>query len=137
MSNIVTKQEELVVRLGSDLMFPIDTMFRPVSGLNLLLQDIQLLLLTLPGERVGKPDFGCGIKQLLWDNLSTAGANGKAAITSALDLFEPRITLIDIFSESNTNTGLITFNIQFIVNNTDQRINLVFPLRVSTALSFA
>ena len=137
MSNIVTKQEELVVRLGSDLMFPIDTMFRPVSGLNLLLQDIQLLLLTLPGERVGKPDFGCGIKQLLWDNLSTAGANGKAAITSALDLFEPRITLIDIFSESNTNTGLITFNIQFIVNNTDQRITLVFPLRVSTALSFA
>jgi hypothetical protein len=137
MANTLTTKEALTIRLGADLTAPIDTKFTPITGLNLLLQDIQLLLLTLPGERVNRPTFGCGLRHLIWENMDVAETAGSSIIRAALELFESRINVIDVSAESNINTGLITFNIQFVVNSTDQKVNLVFPLRTSTDLSFA
>jgi len=137
MANITSNDESLKIRLGSDLMFPISGDFKSVSGLDLLLQDIQQLLLTIPGERVNRPDFGCNLRDQVWENMDAAEVNGAGAIRQALENFEPRITILDVNSTSNYNTGLITFNIQFIVNDSDRSVNLIFPFRVGTALSFA
>jgi hypothetical protein len=137
MTEIKTVQESLKIRLGSDLKFPIEGSFDTVNGLELLLQDIQQLLLTIPGERVFRPDFGCNLRNQIWENMAAGQINGAASIRQALETFEPRITIINVTSESNENTGLITFNIQFLVSNTDTSINLVFPFRTGTQLSFA
>jgi len=137
MAKIKSSTQSLNERLGSDLRFPIDGNFQPVSGLDLLLQDIQQLLLTIPGERVNRPDFGCNLRNQVWENLHVAAEVGKASIQESLENFEPRITVIDVSSETNNNTGLITFNIQFIVNNTDTALNLIFPFRAGTQLSFS
>lgn len=137
MANIKSKEQSLKARLGSDLKFPIQNNFEPVSGLEVLLQDIQRLLLTVPGERVGRPLFGCNLRTQLWENIHIAALDGAASIREALDNFEPRITVINIDSTINENTGLITFNIQFVVNETDTAVNLVFPFRSGTQLSFA
>ena len=137
MANITSNDESLKIRLGSDLMFPIAGDFKSISGLDLLLQDIQQLLLTIPGERVNRPDFGCNLRDQVWENMDAAQVNGAGAIRQALENFEPRITILDVNSTSNYNTGLITFNIQFIVNDSDRAVNLIFPFRVGTALSFA
>jgi len=137
MAKIKSTEQSLEVRLGSDLKFPINGSFEPISGVDLLLQDIQQLLLTIPGERVNRPDFGCLLRNQIWENMSVAAQNGAAAIRSALDTFEPRIEVLDVNSDINNNTGLITFNIQFIVKNTDTSISLIFPFRAGTALSFA
>lgn len=137
MANITSNDESLKIRLGSDLMFPIAGDFKSISGLDLLLQDIQQLLLTIPGERVNRPDFGCNLRDQVWENMDAAEINGAGAIRQALENFEPRVTVLDVNSTSNYNTGLITFNIQFIVNDSDRAVNLIFPFRVGTALSFA
>lgn len=137
MAKIKSAKENLQVRLGSDLLFPIAGNFKSVAGLELLLQDIQRLLLTIPGERPMRPNFGCNLRNQIWENLETARIQGAASIREALELFEPRITLLNVNSSSNENTGLITFNIQFVVNNTDTAVNLVFPFRAGTQLSFA
>ena len=137
MAKIKSAAQSLNERLGSDLRFPIEGNFQPISGLDLLIQDIQQLLLTLPGERVNRPDFGCNLRNLVWENLHVAAEAGKASIHEAIENFEPRITLTNVDSTTNENTGLITFNIQFIVNNTDTALNLIFPFRVGTALSFS
>jgi Bacteriophage baseplate protein W len=137
MATIKSKEESLKARLGSDLKFPILDSFEPVAGLALLLQDIQRLLLTMPGERVGRPAFGCNIRLQVWENLDVAADDGAACIREALDNFEPRITVMNVDSTINDNTGLITFNIQFVVNDTDTAVNLIFPFRAGTQLSFS
>lgn len=124
-------------RLGSDLKFPISGSFEPVEGLNLLIQDIQLLLLTVPGERVNRPEFGCRITELVWENIATVVEEGPSLIKTALDTFEPRIKVFRVDVDSNENTGLVSFVIRFAVKSTDTSVNLVFPLRVGTDLSFS
>ena len=137
MVKIKSRQSNLNERLGSDLQFPISNSFKPVSGIDLLLQDMQQLLLTIPGERVNRPDFGCLLRNQIWENLGTASVHGAAAIREALERFEPRITVLNVTSSVNENTGLITFNILFKVNNTDTALNLIFPFRAGTQLSFS
>lgn len=136
MAKITSKQQSLKDRLGSDLKFPIDTNFQAISGVDLLIQDIQRLLLTVPGERPNRPEFGCNLRNQIWENIDVAATNGAASIREAIDRFEPRITLISVTSSVNRNTGLITFNIQFQVNNDDSTLNLVFPFRAGTQISF-
>jgi phage baseplate assembly protein W len=137
MPRITSRDASLNERLGSDLKFPISGNFSPISGLDLLLQDIQQVLLTTPGERVNRPEFGCNLRMQVWENLGTAAIQGAASIREALERFEPRITVTNVDSTINENTGLITFNIQFIVNNTDTALNLIFPFRSGTQLSFS
>lgn len=137
MARINSKEEALKDRLGSDLKFPIQGSFVAISGLEVLLQDIQILLLTLPGERPGRPEFGCALRNQIWENFEQARTAGSASIREALERFEPRISLLNVNSTANENTGLITFNIQFIVNSTDTSANLIFPFRVGTQLSFS
>jgi uncharacterized protein len=137
MVKLKSATDNLNERLGADCRLPINGSFEPVSGIELLLQDIQQLLLTLPGERVNRPQFGCYLKSMIWENIDVAAAQGATAIQAALTNYEPRITVLSITSEINSNTSLIIFNINFLVNATDTALNLVFPFRVGTALSFA
>lgn len=136
-SNTISATDSLNTRLGSDLTFPIAGSFEPIAGVPLLLQDIQQLLLTIPGERVNRPEFGCGLRQQVWENLSSVAINGPAVIRTAIESYEPRITILNIDSTPNEVTGTIVFNIQFVINSTDSVLNLVFPFRVGTQLSFS
>lgn len=137
MEKIKSKEETLTARLGSDLKFPINGNFEPIDGVDLLLQDIQQLLLTIPGERVMRPRFGCELRNQIWENIDDAIVNGESAIRSAITRFEPRIQVTSISSSTNRNTGLINFVIRFVIKKTDQRVNLIFPFRAGTQLSFA
>ena len=130
-------QQSIIDRLGSDTRFPISGSFQPISGTDLLLQDIQMLLLTLPGERPMRPDYGCNLRNQIWENIQVAKNNGIADIKNALDLYEPRIQVITVTGDLNENTGLISFNIQFFVLSTNSTLNLVFPFRVGSQLSFS
>jgi len=43
------------------------------------------LLMTAPGERINRPDFGCGVRQLVFDPTSTVGATfGQIVVHQAL-----------------------------------------------------
>ncbi|MCP3911607.1 MAG: GPW/gp25 family protein [Actinomycetia bacterium] len=43
------------------------------------------LLMTAPGERTNRPDFGCGVRQLVFDPASTVGATfGQIVVHQAL-----------------------------------------------------
>ena len=134
MATLQSVQNSLDIRLGADLKFPINGNFEAIRGLNVLLQDIQTLLLTMPGERVFRPALGCNLRSMIWENMDVAVLEGAGAIEEALDNFEPRIRVENVDGEANVNTGLIIFNIQFTVIETDTSVNLVFPFRSSTQL---
>jgi phage baseplate assembly protein W len=137
MVKIKSATENLNERLGADCKLPINGSFEPITGTELLLQDIQQLLLTLPGERVQRPLFGCKLRSYIWENIEVAQQLGAASITSALVNFEPRIIVNSVTSTVNTNTSLIIFTVSFVVRATDTSLNLIFPFRVGTTLSFA
>lgn len=130
-------QPSIKDRLGSDLKFPIVGNFEPVSGIPTLIQDIQQLLLTSPGERVFRPNFGCKLNSMVWENIDSVSENGAAEIKAALTLYEPRITVTQVISNVNRDTGLVIFGIKFIIKNTDTQVNLVFPFRTSAVISQA
>lgn len=137
MALVTSTQTSLTQRLGSDVQMPINNSFNPISGVELLLQDMQDLLLTIPGERVYHPTYGCNLRNQLWENIDTAANKGGMSIQSALNKFEPRINTLSVTATINRNTDLLIFQINFIILATNTPFNLVFPFRSGTALSFA
>lgn len=131
------QNQTLIDRLGSDLTMPISGDFTPIAGLPLVIQDIQQLLLTVPGERVMRPTYGCQLRNQIWENIDSAAVSGAASITTAINSFEPRVNLVSVNYNINRNTDLILFYINFVVINTNISSNLIFPLRAGTAISFA
>ncbi len=92
-------------------------------------QSIWMILDTSPGERVMRPDFGCGLHDLIFDvnNASTANAI-NVAVREALGTWEPRIDVLDVFVEPDeANSSLLLIEINYQVRATNSRYNMVYP----------
>jgi phage baseplate assembly protein W len=92
-------------------------------------QAIWLVLGTAPGERVMRPDFGCGIHNLVFA-INSAGTAGQAAnlVRQALIRWEPRIDLLDVSAAADAaNPALLLIEIEYRVRTTNSRFNLVYP----------
>lgn len=92
-------------------------------------QSIWLILATAPGERRMRPDFGCGIHDLVFQANTTA-LHGVVAerVRTALVTWEPRIDVLDVLVDAPveaTNTLLIRISYRIRSNNTVY--NLVYP----------
>jgi phage baseplate assembly protein W len=96
-------------------------------------QSIWLILSTAPGERVMRPDFGCGIHALVFETIG-AGTMGRLAseVTQALTLWEPRIEVdgVDVQPDA-TEPGRLLITITYRVPSTNSRFNFVYPFYVS------
>jgi len=91
-------------------------------------QSIWLILGTAKGERVMRPDFGCGIYDLVFEtnSASTAGRI-EEAVRSALLFFEPRIDVLEVQVQNNGNGEVLMISIDYQVRATDNMFNLVYP----------
>ena len=99
------------------------------DGEEAIRQSIWMILSTAPGERIMRPDFGCGIQDLVFGVNDAATANAVAgAVRQALALWEPRIDVLDVYANPDAarpNQLLIEINYQ--VRSTNSRFNLVYP----------
>jgi len=93
-------------------------------------QNLKMLVLTNPGERIMDPNFGVGISRFLFQQEAsfTSGAISER-ILSQVSTYLPyiRITNIDIFERtdlSNTYQLTIEYNIPKISNNRVLILNL-------------
>jgi len=65
-------------------------------------QAILLLLSTIPGERVMRPDYGCDIYRLIFaPNDDTTAGLAIHYVRQALERWEPRIQLLRVDTERN------------------------------------
>lgn len=92
-------------------------------------QSIWMILSTAPGERVMRPDFGCGIHEFVFAAMSgeTIG-EVMSAVSNALITWEPRIDLesVDVFPDAEQPSRLL-IQIHYRVRTTNNRFNLVYP----------
>jgi uncharacterized protein len=92
-------------------------------------QSIWMILGTSRGERVMRPDFGCGIHDLVFGVNNAATANAVAgAVRDALAAWEPRIDVLDVYAVPDpSRPSLLTIEINYQVRSTNSRFNLVYP----------
>ena len=96
-----------------------------VAGEDSIEQAIRIVLGTSPGERVMRPEFGCGIWELVME-ANTAQLHGR--VQEALVRWEPRIDVLDVRVESppeEKHVLLIRLDYRVRANNTFY--NLVYP----------
>lgn len=92
-------------------------------------QSIWMILGTTPGERPMRPDFGCGIHELVFApvNPSTLGQLASE-VQQALIRWEPRIDVISVTAEPVPGKPQeIAIAIDYRVRANNSRFNLVYP----------
>jgi len=92
-------------------------------------QSIRIILETAKGERVMRPNFGCGIHDLVFEAIdSTALQRIRSEIEDALRRFEARVDVLEVIvDEDATSEGKLLVELEYRVRRTNQVGNLVFP----------
>jgi uncharacterized protein len=104
------------------------------SGEAKIKQAIWILLSTAKGERIGHPDFGCGIHDLVFST-RTAGTMGEImqSVREAIVYWEPRVALTSVDARPHPSDPLgILVDIQYVIRATNSRANMVYPFYLST-----
>ncbi|NBC06366.1 MAG: hypothetical protein GVY26_04140 [Bacteroidetes bacterium] len=93
-------------------------------------QSLTILLNTRPGERVMRPDYGCGLQDLQFESLSDSLiAYVNDLIANAILFYEPRVLLRDInivTDPSAIQEGRVLIELDLVVRSTNSRYNYVY-----------
>lgn len=95
-------------------------------------RSIRIVLMTAPGERVMRPQFGCRIWDLLFEPV-TPNLLGliAVAVRDALAQWEPRIQVVDVTPAPDPDDpSLVRVSVSYLVRETNDRRNLVYPFYV-------
>jgi phage baseplate assembly protein W len=91
-------------------------------------QAIWIILGTSKGERVMRPDFGCGIYDLVFEvNSATTSGKVAQAVREALLVQEPRIDVRNVQVEAQDRGATLLIEIEYEVRATNNVFNLVYP----------
>jgi phage baseplate assembly protein W len=91
------KDPNKIYGTGIHLPLPREPGFSWVSGSDAVAQSLRAVLLTEPGERIGRPTFGVGLRRYLFapNNLATRAAM-RQDIVDAVGRDELRVTLDEV-----------------------------------------
>jgi hypothetical protein len=91
-------------------------------------QAILVILGTAKGERVMRPDFGCGIHDLVFANVSAATIGRiTQEVHEALLRLEPRIDVTQVDVRPGDTGNVLLIDIDYEVRATNTAFNLVYP----------
>jgi phage baseplate assembly protein W len=92
-------------------------------------QSIRIIVMTVPGERVMRPEFGCRIHELIFHpaNYQTA-AIAERYVREALTRWEPRITIENIrVTPGNGELGELTIEIDYKLKDHPDPRTFTYP----------
>ncbi|MBC8162441.1 MAG: GPW/gp25 family protein [Roseiflexaceae bacterium] len=90
---------------------------------------IYIILLTPKGQRVMRPEFGCGIHDLVFaPNDATTAGMAAYHVETALAMWEPRITVKSVETQADPrDQARLLIHIHYEIKATHDRRSLVFP----------
>ncbi len=119
--------------LGQGLAFPLQIdpqgSIALASGDRDIEQSIRIILETMPGERVMRPDFGCRVHELIFapNNATTHGLI-MHYVEEALERWEPRIAVQEVEVSSNPQQpATLLAEIKYTIKDTHDDRSIVYP----------
>ncbi|MDO4540715.1 MAG: GPW/gp25 family protein [Syntrophomonadaceae bacterium] len=90
---------------------------------------IHLIIMTRPGERMMRPNFGCGIQGFVFEGTDyTSRKQMENKVYDALIKWEPRIENVTVNIEADdSRTGAMSVEVSYVVRATNNPFNLVYP----------
>ncbi len=100
-----------------------------VSGEEDIRQSLAILLGTTFGERLIHPDFGCNLRDYLFEPVTvTLKSIIKDLVETAIIKHESRIRLLDLELNTEQETeGILLLEISYVIKSTNSRSNYVYP----------
>ena len=99
-----------------------------VEGPEKVNQSIWIILDTEPGERVMRPDFGCGLRRyLMKPNTSATRAAIQRDVERALSAWEPRIKAKEVIVEAGDDPSLVLIQVHYVHVRDGSHGNFVYP----------
>jgi phage baseplate assembly protein W len=128
----MTKTSHTADFLGSGWKFPVAVANGNIvasGGEEKIRESILIILGTSKGERVMRPEFGCGINDLVFEVNSTATTTLVAFhVKEALQKWEPRIEVLNVFvAPDEEKRHQLNIEIDYEVKLTNSKANLVYP----------
>jgi uncharacterized protein len=92
-------------------------------------RSIYIIINTVPGERVMRPDFGCEIHSLIfWPANEQTAAVAERYVNEALGRWEPRIRLQSVKAHAgNPEIGELMIDIVYTLKDQHDVRSLVYP----------
>jgi phage baseplate assembly protein W len=122
--------------LGQGLAFPFQVNPRGeialAKGERDIEQSIRIILETMPGERVMRPEFGCRIWELVFapHDPTTEGLLIHY-VEEALARWEPRIDLTEVrVSDDPIHDGAVLVEINYMIKATHDERSIVYPFYI-------
>lgn len=94
-------------------------------------QSVRIILGTEPGERVMRPNFGAGLRGLVFEPINTTTmALAQYRVQMALVQWEPRIDSVSVDVSADPAVGKLQFDISYRIRTTNTFYNLVYPFYI-------
>jgi phage baseplate assembly protein W len=91
-------------------------------------ESIRIILGTQRGERVMRPQFGCGLSRLNFaPNDAATGNLARYYVVEGLDRWEPRIEVVAVDVANDLQQGRLVITIGYRVRATGDLRTLVYP----------
>ncbi len=135
------EKDQVSAFLGVGVKWPVqvDKMtgkFKTSSYEDNIQESIRIILMTRKGERIMRPNFGCGIYQYAFGTMDyTSFSRMQKEVEDALHAWEPRITDIAVQVQADEKEeGRLNINISYVVRATNNPYNLVYPFYINEGL---
>ena len=98
------------------------------TGVDDIKESLHILLSTTLGERVMRPDYGCNLRDYVFDPMNVSMETYiKKLVEDAIIYFEPRITLENVTADFRDTEGIMFITVFFRIDATNSRANYVYP----------
>ena len=118
--------------IGAGLGFPIGInvqgSFQLSNETTNLEESIRIIMGTRLGERVYRPNFGSRLSEMVFEPMNTQTLLLiRLHVQEALEIWEPRIDLLDVITEPDPTTGRVDINIRYRPRDHYDSRSMVFP----------
>lgn len=120
--------------LGKGWKFPVQVdattgRIRMAEGEDDIEESIRIIIRTSKGERLMRPDFGCGLRDFVFGTTDETSLRLIASdVQEAIRIWEPRVKDVEVeVKPDRQNNGRVLMNVSYAVRSTNNLFNQVFP----------
>jgi uncharacterized protein len=100
-----------------------------VGGEQEIEEAIRIILTTVPGQRVMRPEFGCRLQEIVFaPNNGQTAAMAERFVRQALARWEPRIQVEEVRAEPDpVDRALLLIRLRYTIKSSHASRSLVYP----------